>query len=70
VHLVPRANSIDHNPEYKGKLETDRLVRVLPNVSSDRVCFMQPRATLTIRFHVQRARPGFQNVNITGCQFF
>lgn len=66
-HLVIGANSIDHNPEYKGNSSDQVVLRNCRNVSLTGLILQHPRdandaVSASVLVH------GCQNVNITGVQ--
>ncbi len=66
-HLVLSGNSIDHNPEYKGK-STDQLVlRRCRNVNLTGL-MMQHTLASDVEVEASVVLESCQNVNMTGCQ--
>ncbi len=67
-HLVIGANSIDHNPEYKGK-STDHLLLVRCRNVNITGLLMQHMREAEIETQASLEIEDCDNVNVTGCQF-
>jgi hypothetical protein len=66
-HLVVNGDSIDHNPEYKGKSTDQVVLRRCRNVNLSGVLLQHPREAadkVEASIEVDRC----DNVNVTGCQ--